>query len=145
MLCFKLTSPVNYSHLRWFWSNRFFKSYFYMSFKLNETNAAIPLVLFPFNFIQFNFITLHFFKWFIITEFNWRVSSFIYLLTSLLTSAISFLQRRLIFHGTSKKCLAISTNKLKLTMQDCDEERSNQRWDFENYEADKISLLSDLL
>ncbi|KAI5751961.1 hypothetical protein M8J77_012507 [Diaphorina citri] len=54
-------------------------------------------------------------------------------------------ERRLIFHGTSKKCLAISTNKLKLTMQDCDEERSNQRWDFENYEADKISLLSDLL
>ncbi|KAI5744511.1 hypothetical protein M8J76_002978 [Diaphorina citri] len=54
-------------------------------------------------------------------------------------------KRRLIFHGTSKKCLAISTNKLKLTMQDCDEERSNQRWDFENYEADKISLLSDLL
>ncbi|KAL1137898.1 hypothetical protein AAG570_009593, partial [Ranatra chinensis] len=42
-------------------------------------------------------------------------------------------------HGSSKKCLAISSNKQKLLMEDCNHSSPQQRWRFDNYNASKLS------
>lgn len=41
-------------------------------------------------------------------------------------------------HGSSKKCLAISANKQKLKMEECEESRERQKWIFENYDPSKL-------
>lgn len=41
-------------------------------------------------------------------------------------------------HGTSKKCLAISPDKKKLRMEDCDPEEGRQKWRFDNYDPSKL-------
>ncbi|XP_063599397.1 putative polypeptide N-acetylgalactosaminyltransferase 9 isoform X5 [Penaeus indicus] len=42
-----------------------------------------------------------------------------------------------IMHGSSKKCLAISQDRKKLAMEDCNLEESRQKWKFENYDPSK--------
>lgn len=42
-----------------------------------------------------------------------------------------------IIHGSSKKCLAISSDKKKLVMEDCNLEEGRQKWKFENYDPSK--------
>ncbi|XP_069971983.1 putative polypeptide N-acetylgalactosaminyltransferase 9 isoform X3 [Penaeus vannamei] len=42
-----------------------------------------------------------------------------------------------IMHGSSKKCLAISQDRKKLVMEDCNLEESRQKWKFENYDPSK--------
>lgn len=44
-------------------------------------------------------------------------------------------------HGSSKKCLAISENKQKLIMEDCNPRAMEQRWRFENYNSSKVPNL----
>lgn len=46
-------------------------------------------------------------------------------------------QTNRITHGSSKKCLAISHDRKKLVMEDCNLEESRQRWKFENYDPSK--------
>ncbi|XP_049777503.1 putative polypeptide N-acetylgalactosaminyltransferase 9 isoform X1 [Schistocerca cancellata] len=45
---------------------------------------------------------------------------------------------KLLQHGSSKKCLAISENKQKLQMLECDENMERQHWKFENYDPSKL-------
>ncbi|KAK7873044.1 hypothetical protein R5R35_000337 [Gryllus longicercus] len=45
---------------------------------------------------------------------------------------------QLIQHGSSKKCLAISENKQKLLMTECDRRKENQQWKFANYDPSKL-------
>ncbi|XP_014254198.1 putative polypeptide N-acetylgalactosaminyltransferase 9 isoform X2 [Cimex lectularius] len=45
----------------------------------------------------------------------------------------------LIQHGSSKKCMGISSNKQKVTMEDCNSELIHLRWKFENYNASKAA------
>ncbi|GLH14171.1 Putative polypeptide N-acetylgalactosaminyltransferase 9 [Gryllus bimaculatus] len=47
-------------------------------------------------------------------------------------------QTQLIQHGSSKKCLAISENKQKLLMTECDRRKENQQWKFANYDPSKL-------
>ncbi|XP_064089608.1 putative polypeptide N-acetylgalactosaminyltransferase 9 isoform X5 [Macrobrachium nipponense] len=42
-----------------------------------------------------------------------------------------------ITHGSSKKCLAISADKKKLLMEDCNLNEPRQKWKFENYDPSK--------
>nr|XP_053630695.1 putative polypeptide N-acetylgalactosaminyltransferase 9 isoform X3 [Cherax quadricarinatus] len=42
-----------------------------------------------------------------------------------------------ITHGSSKKCLAISQDRKKLVMEDCNLSESRQKWKFENYDPSK--------
>ncbi|KAG7171430.1 polypeptide N-acetylgalactosaminyltransferase 9-like 1 [Homarus americanus] len=42
-----------------------------------------------------------------------------------------------ITHGSSKKCLAISQDRKKLVMEDCNLAESRQKWKFENYDPSK--------
>lgn len=42
-----------------------------------------------------------------------------------------------IIHGSSKKCLAISQDRKKLVMEDCNLEEGRQKWKFENYDPNK--------
>ncbi|XP_073970549.1 polypeptide N-acetylgalactosaminyltransferase 9 isoform X2 [Rhodnius prolixus] len=44
----------------------------------------------------------------------------------------------MIQHGSSKKCLAISSNKQKLLMEDCNSNAPQQMWRFDNYNASKL-------
>ncbi|XP_023709532.1 putative polypeptide N-acetylgalactosaminyltransferase 9 isoform X3 [Cryptotermes secundus] len=44
----------------------------------------------------------------------------------------------LIQHGSSKKCLAISSNKQKLLMEECDISNQQQQWKFQNYDPSKL-------
>ncbi|XP_046389474.1 putative polypeptide N-acetylgalactosaminyltransferase 9 isoform X2 [Ischnura elegans] len=44
----------------------------------------------------------------------------------------------LIQHGSSKKCLAVSENKQKLLMEDCNRTNPRQQWAFENFNASKL-------
>lgn len=48
-----------------------------------------------------------------------------------------FFQSSRIMHGSSKKCLAISQDRKKLVMEDCNLEESRQKWKFENYDPSK--------
>ncbi|XP_041633152.1 putative polypeptide N-acetylgalactosaminyltransferase 9 isoform X1 [Drosophila kikkawai] len=41
-------------------------------------------------------------------------------------------------HGTSGKCLAISENKDRLLMEECNSELSRQQWSLENYDSSKL-------
>ncbi|XP_039296598.1 putative polypeptide N-acetylgalactosaminyltransferase 9 isoform X2 [Nilaparvata lugens] len=45
---------------------------------------------------------------------------------------------KLIQHGSSKKCLAISEDKQKLLMEECNSSSPKQQWKFENYDAAKL-------
>ncbi|XP_021925113.1 putative polypeptide N-acetylgalactosaminyltransferase 9 isoform X3 [Zootermopsis nevadensis] len=47
-------------------------------------------------------------------------------------------ETRLIQHGSSKKCLAISSNKQKLLMEECDNSNQQQQWKFQNYNPSKL-------
>lgn len=47
------------------------------------------------------------------------------------------LQTNRIIHGSSKKCLAISSDRKKLVMEDCNLEEGRQKWKFENYDPSK--------
>ena len=40
-------------------------------------------------------------------------------------------------HGSSRKCLTLSENKDKLTMEKCSAGESRQRWKFQNYDPSK--------
>nr|XP_045607215.1 putative polypeptide N-acetylgalactosaminyltransferase 9 isoform X2 [Procambarus clarkii] len=42
-----------------------------------------------------------------------------------------------ITHGSSKKCLAITQDRKKLVMEDCNLSESRQKWKFENYDPSK--------
>ncbi|XP_076037274.1 putative polypeptide N-acetylgalactosaminyltransferase 9 isoform X2 [Oratosquilla oratoria] len=42
-----------------------------------------------------------------------------------------------ITHGSSKRCLAVSPDRKKLTMEDCDMNETRQQWKFENYDPKK--------
>lgn len=44
----------------------------------------------------------------------------------------------LLQHGSSKKCLAISSNKQKLLMEECDISNQQQQWKFQNYDPSKL-------
>ncbi|XP_071447179.1 putative polypeptide N-acetylgalactosaminyltransferase 9 isoform X1 [Hetaerina americana] len=44
----------------------------------------------------------------------------------------------LIQHGSSKKCLAVSENKQKLLMEDCNRTNPRQQWAFENFNSSKL-------
>lgn len=44
----------------------------------------------------------------------------------------------LLQHGSSKKCLAISSNKQKLLMEECDTSNQQQQWKFQNYDPSKL-------
>jgi len=48
------------------------------------------------------------------------------------------LQTNLLQHGSSKKCLAISSNKQKLLMEECDINNQQQQWKFQNYDPSKL-------
>jgi polypeptide N-acetylgalactosaminyltransferase len=48
------------------------------------------------------------------------------------------MQTHLIQHGSSKKCLAISSNKQKLLMEECDISNQQQQWKFQNYDPSKL-------
>ncbi|KAF6209675.1 hypothetical protein GE061_015424 [Apolygus lucorum] len=41
-------------------------------------------------------------------------------------------------HGSSKKCLAISSNRQKLLMEECNSSAAQQRWRFDNYDPSKL-------
>ncbi|XP_067001141.1 putative polypeptide N-acetylgalactosaminyltransferase 9 isoform X2 [Anabrus simplex] len=45
---------------------------------------------------------------------------------------------QLVQHGSSKKCLAISENKQKLWMDECDSSKPYQKWKFENYNPSNL-------
>ncbi|XP_075237343.1 putative polypeptide N-acetylgalactosaminyltransferase 9 isoform X2 [Lycorma delicatula] len=47
-------------------------------------------------------------------------------------------ETKLIQHGSSKRCLAISENKTKLIMEECNSAQPHQQWKFENYDATKL-------
>ncbi|XP_065200239.1 putative polypeptide N-acetylgalactosaminyltransferase 9 isoform X2 [Planococcus citri] len=50
-------------------------------------------------------------------------------------------QENVVQHGSSKKCLAISEDKKKLTMEPCNANLPRQRWKFETYNATAFDLL----
>lgn len=52
-------------------------------------------------------------------------------------STLNLFQTNRIIHGSSKKCLAISSDKKKLVMEDCNLEEGRQKWKFENYDPSK--------
>uniref|UniRef100_A0A146LKK0 Polypeptide N-acetylgalactosaminyltransferase n=1 Tax=Lygus hesperus TaxID=30085 RepID=A0A146LKK0_LYGHE len=41
-------------------------------------------------------------------------------------------------HGSSKKCLAIASNRQKLLMEECNSSAPQQRWRFDNYDPSKL-------
>ncbi|XP_061715748.1 putative polypeptide N-acetylgalactosaminyltransferase 9 isoform X1 [Cydia pomonella] len=45
---------------------------------------------------------------------------------------------KLLKHGSSEKCMAISKNKDKITMESCNEEDIRQLWTLENFRADRL-------
>uniref|UniRef100_A0A1B6E8D1 Polypeptide N-acetylgalactosaminyltransferase n=1 Tax=Clastoptera arizonana TaxID=38151 RepID=A0A1B6E8D1_9HEMI len=47
-------------------------------------------------------------------------------------------ETKLIQHGSSKKCLAISENKQKLLVQECNQLVPQQQWIFDNYDPSKL-------
>lgn len=47
-------------------------------------------------------------------------------------------QTKLMQHGSSKKCLAISENKQKLLMEECNPLAPQQQWKFDNYDPSKL-------
>ncbi|XP_069359726.1 putative polypeptide N-acetylgalactosaminyltransferase 9 isoform X2 [Maniola hyperantus] len=46
---------------------------------------------------------------------------------------------KLIKHGSSEKCMAISRNKDKIVMETCNESENRQMWNMENFNADRLS------
>ncbi|XP_039753241.1 putative polypeptide N-acetylgalactosaminyltransferase 9 isoform X2 [Pararge aegeria] len=46
---------------------------------------------------------------------------------------------KLIKHGSSEKCMAISRNKDKIVMETCNESENRQMWSMENFNADRLS------
>ncbi|CAK1580057.1 unnamed protein product [Parnassius mnemosyne] len=52
---------------------------------------------------------------------------------------------KLLKHGSSEKCMAISRNKDKIVMESCNEEEPRQMWNMENFKVDRLSpeLLSE--
>ncbi|XP_045772392.1 putative polypeptide N-acetylgalactosaminyltransferase 9 isoform X2 [Maniola jurtina] len=46
---------------------------------------------------------------------------------------------KLIKHGSSEKCMAISRNKDKIVMETCNESEKRQMWNMENFNADRLS------
>lgn len=59
------------------------------------------------------------------------------LCASSLVSLHNVFQTNRIIHGSSKKCLAISQDRKKLVMEDCNLEEGRQKWKFENYDPNK--------
>ncbi|XP_054285396.1 putative polypeptide N-acetylgalactosaminyltransferase 9 isoform X3 [Macrosteles quadrilineatus] len=47
-------------------------------------------------------------------------------------------ETKLIQHGSSKKCLAITDNKQKLLMEECNPSSAQQHWHFDNYDPTKL-------
>ncbi|CAG0920509.1 unnamed protein product [Notodromas monacha] len=47
-------------------------------------------------------------------------------------------ETKMIVHGSSKKCLAIPTDKSKIIMEVCDGTNERHKWNFENYDASKL-------
>ena len=46
-------------------------------------------------------------------------------------------------HGASRRCLAISAKKDKLTMEECNSEQPRQRWRFQTYNPSKVDKNAD--
>ncbi|XP_046965495.1 putative polypeptide N-acetylgalactosaminyltransferase 9 isoform X2 [Vanessa cardui] len=46
---------------------------------------------------------------------------------------------KLLKHGSSEKCMAISRNKDKIVMETCNESETRQMWNMENFNADRLS------
>ncbi|XP_012544092.1 putative polypeptide N-acetylgalactosaminyltransferase 9 isoform X2 [Bombyx mori] len=46
---------------------------------------------------------------------------------------------KLLKHGSSEKCMAISRNKDKITMETCKESEDRQKWTMENFNAERLS------
>ncbi|CAG9562063.1 unnamed protein product [Danaus chrysippus] len=46
---------------------------------------------------------------------------------------------KLIKHGSSEKCMAISRKKDKIVMETCNERENRQQWNMENFNADRLS------
>ncbi|KAL0839006.1 hypothetical protein ABMA28_017003 [Loxostege sticticalis] len=46
---------------------------------------------------------------------------------------------KLLKHGSSEKCMAISRNKDKIVMETCNESESRQMWTMENFNADRLT------
>ncbi|CAH0715713.1 unnamed protein product, partial [Brenthis ino] len=46
---------------------------------------------------------------------------------------------KLLKHGSSEKCMAISRNKDKIIMETCNESETRQMWNMENFNADRLS------
>ncbi|XP_041979077.1 putative polypeptide N-acetylgalactosaminyltransferase 9 isoform X3 [Aricia agestis] len=46
---------------------------------------------------------------------------------------------KLIKHGSSEKCMAISRNKEKIVMETCNEDEKRQMWNMENFHPDRLS------
>lgn len=63
--------------------------------------------------------------------------SFLFLLFILLFCIL--FQTKLIKHGSSEKCMAISRNKDKIVMETCNEAENRQMWNMENFNADRLS------
>ena len=49
-----------------------------------------------------------------------------------------FVQLGLVRHGSSHKCLAITTDRTKIVMESCNLDSDRIRWKFENYDPSKL-------
>lgn len=49
------------------------------------------------------------------------------------------LQTKLLKHGSSEKCMAVSRNKDKIVMETCNDSESRQMWSMENFNPDRLS------
>lgn len=57
----------------------------------------------------------------------------------LLKFANYLLQTKLLKHGSSEKCMAITRNKDKIAMETCNESETRQMWSMENFNAKRLS------
>lgn len=52
---------------------------------------------------------------------------------------LEHLQTKLLKHGSSEKCMAISKNKDKVIMEPCDDDEPRQMWNMENFNPDRLT------